>query len=220
MNDLSFEEALINDNRTITLYYLSLLKINHPLISIFNNFDYNSFAIKLSIFLFQIGAYVSINSLFFNDSTMHKIYTDKGSYNFVYQIPQIIYSTIISSIIGFLITLLGISERNILNFKNMNTTKDNVYQRYKKLIIILKIKIIFFYSFVFSFLALFWYYLTCFCSIYRNTQIHLIKDSSFSFIISLVKPFFVYLLPSFIRFKGLQRKSKCMYKCSQFMEIF
>ncbi len=87
MNDLSFEEALINDNKTIMLYYLSLLKINHPLISIFNSFDYKSFPIILSLFLFNIGTDVAINSLFFNDSTMHKKYTDKGSYNFVYQIP-------------------------------------------------------------------------------------------------------------------------------------
>ena len=220
MNELSFEEAIINDKRTFTLYYFSLLKINHSLFSIFNKVDYNSFPIKLSIFLFNIGTDVAVNSLFFNDSTMHKIYTDQGSYNFIYQIPQIIYSTIISSIIGWIIALLGLSEKNIINFKKMNTKKNSVDKEYNKLIIILKTKIVFFYFFVFAFLSLFWYYLTCFGGIYRNTQIHLIKDSLISFAISLIKPFFIYFLPSFFRIKGLKRKSKCMYKVSQFLEIF
>ena len=65
MNELSFEEAIINDKRIFTLYYFSLLKINHPLFSIFNKVDYNSFPIKLSMFLFNIGTDVAVNSLFF-----------------------------------------------------------------------------------------------------------------------------------------------------------
>ena len=220
MNDLSFEEAVINDNRTFTLYYFSLIKINHPIFSIFNKIDYNSLPIKLSIFFFNIGTDVAVNSLFFSDSTMHKIHTDRGSYNFIYQIPQIVYSTIISSVIGWLIALLGLTENNILKFKKMNTKKNSVYNEYNKLITILKIKIVLFYFFVFAFLFLFWYYLTCFCGIYRNTQIHLIKDSLISFVISLIKPIFVYLLPAFFRIKGLKNKSKYMYKASQFLEIF
>ena len=220
MNDLSFEDALINDQRTCTLYYLSLLKINHPLLSIFNKVDYNSLPIKLSIFLFKIGSDVAVNSLFFNDSTMNKIYTDGGSYNFIYQIPQIIYSSIISSIISWLITLLGLTEKSIINFKKMNTKKKSLSKEYNKLIAKLKAKIVFFYFFIFSFLFLFGYYLICFCGIYRNTQIHLIKDSAISFSLSLITPFFIYLIPAFFRITSLKRKSKYMYKVSQFLEIF
>jgi len=55
--------------------------------------DYNSREIKISLFLFIFSLYFTINSLFFNDSTMHKIFIDKGSFNFIYQIPQIIYSS-------------------------------------------------------------------------------------------------------------------------------
>ena len=73
--------------------------------------------IKFSIFFFNIATYITVNSLFFNDSTMHKIYTDGGSYNFIYQLPQIIYSTIISAVLNGIIKILGLSDKNILNFK-------------------------------------------------------------------------------------------------------
>ena len=49
---------------------------------------------------------------FFNDRTMHKIYVDRGEYNFYYQLPQIIYSFIISYIIKNLLELF-INQKKI-----------------------------------------------------------------------------------------------------------
>ena len=48
---------------------------------------------------------------------MHKIYIDDGSYNFIYQIPQILYSSIISGIINFLIKFLSLSQDKIIEIK-------------------------------------------------------------------------------------------------------
>ena len=38
--------------------------------------------------------------LFLNDATMHKIYIEEGSFDFIYDIPQIIYSSLISGFIN------------------------------------------------------------------------------------------------------------------------
>ena len=65
--------------------------------------DYNSKIIKIYLFLFSLALYLTLNSLFFNDSTMHKIYKDDGEYNFIYQLPLTIYSCLISSVINYLI---------------------------------------------------------------------------------------------------------------------
>ena len=48
---------------------------------------------------------------------MHKIYEDKGSFNFIYQLPQIIYSSIISAVLNVLLKLLALTEAKILKFK-------------------------------------------------------------------------------------------------------
>ena len=115
---------------------------------------------------------------------MHKIYEDKGKFNFLYQIPQILYSTLISKSIDFLIKNLSLSQDKIVELKQENE-KTNLDIKYrKKLIRTLKIKFIFFFIISFIILVLFWYYITCFCGIYVNTQIHLINDSLISLMTS------------------------------------
>ena len=42
---------------------------------------------------------------------MHKVYEDNGSFNFVYQIPQIFYSSMISAIINIILKQLSLSEK-------------------------------------------------------------------------------------------------------------
>ena len=78
---------------------------------------------KISIF-FLISKFITVNAIFFNDSTIHKIYEDNWSFNFIYQLPQIIYSTLISSIINKNVTFLSLREKNILSMKNKNPTNE------------------------------------------------------------------------------------------------
>ena len=104
MNSLDYEEALRLDHRNFFEYYISLLKNNHPLFFSFTPYkDYNSRIIKIFLFFFSFSLDFTINAVFFNDDTMHKIYEDKGKFNFLYQIPQILYSTLISKFIDSLI---------------------------------------------------------------------------------------------------------------------
>ena len=112
----------------------------------------------MSLFLFSFSIYFTINALFFNDSTMHNIYEAKGSYNFIYQIPIILYSTIISIIINYLIKLLSLSEKNIINLKN-NKEKEKINEVFLKAKKTLIIKFSFFYIFNFLFLIFFWFYI-------------------------------------------------------------
>ena len=104
INSLEYEEAFNLDKRNYFQYYISLLKNNHPIMFSFSSYkDYNSRIIKMFLFFFSFSLDFTVNALFFSDETMHKIYQDKGEYNFLYQIPQIIYSTLISRFIDTLI---------------------------------------------------------------------------------------------------------------------
>ena len=88
LNNLSYKEALEKDKRTYFNYYLSLLKTKHLLIFSFcSSNDYNSTIIKVLLFFISFTIFFAINTLFFNDSAMHKIYIDGGLYNLIYQIP-------------------------------------------------------------------------------------------------------------------------------------
>ena len=219
INSLPFKDAINLDKRNFIQYYLSLLKTKHSILYIFYTKDYNSKIIKVSIQIFDIATLIAVNALFFNDETMHKIYVDKGSFDFIYQLPQIIYSTIISFILNMLIQFLGLTEDNILIFKNGKFPLRNFNQKFNKLKTLLQIKFAFFFIISTPILFSYWYYVTCFCGIYRNTQIHLLKDSLFSFITSLITPFCIYLIPSAFRLLALKLKSKILYGFSKLLQM-
>ena len=218
-NKMSYKLALKNDKRSFLQYYASLIKTKHNIVfSFVYNEDYNSKIIKIDIFFTNFVVFFAINALFFNDNTMHKIYTDQGTFNFIYQIPQIIYSFLISSVIDILITSFSLSEDDILDFKK-DKNKTTVKQRYKNLKKKLQIKFIFYFIISFLLLLFFWYYLAMFGVVYKNTQIHLIKDTVISYILSFISPFGFYLIPAIFRICSLsKKKKKCFYKLSLFFQ--
>ena len=85
----------------------------------------------------------------------------------------------------------------------------------------LKIKFVLFFIISFIFLLLFWYYISIFCVIYKNTQMHLLKDTLLSLGLSLLIPFVNYLLPGFFRIPSLsnhKNKRECLYKFSKLLQ--
>ena len=220
LNSLNYKEALIIDKRTYLQYYWSLIKKKQLLFfTFYPNNDYNSMIIKICLFLFAFVLYYIVNALFFNDSTMHKIYVDHGAFNFIYNIPQILYSTVISSVISIIIKALSLSEKNVLTIKKLKTIEDmNI--KIKKVLKCLVIKFVLFFFICLIFLILFWYYISCFCAVYKNTQYYLIKDTTISFCLSLLYPFGLNLLPGILRIPSLNGTNKeCMYKISKIIQL-
>ena len=219
LNKLEYSEVIKLDKRNYIQFYISSLKNYHPLIFSFSPYkDYNSRIIKIFMFFFSICLNLIINSLFFSDDKMHKIYKDKGNYDFIYQIPQILYSSIISGIINALTTNLGLSQENIIKFKHLKE-KEKLEEKHKKLLKTLKIKFTLYFSFTFVLLNFFLFYITCFCGIYINTQIHLIKDTLSSFTSSLIFPFGLYLLPGIFRLYAFKSEKEYAYKFSSLLGL-
>ena len=220
LNLLSYKIAIKKDKRTYIQYYISLLKINHLFIFafIYHN-DYNLRIIKMFLFFFFFAVHFTVNALFFNDDTMHKIYEEEGAFNFFYQLPQIIYSSLISIIINSIVKFLGLNESEIIKLKH--SKKKDFKLKKKNLLNRIKIKFILFFVLAFLFLLLFLFYISCFCGIYINTQIHLIKDSIISFALSLIYPFGICLLPGIFRICSLRKKDRIiLFKISKVLQIF
>ena len=221
INDLPYKKAKRRDKRTYCLYYLSLLKTNHDIIfTFFYKADYNSKIIKIDLFLISFTLYFSVNILFFNDETMHTIYENKGSFDLMDQLPQIIYSTLISTVLKFILNILALTEGLILKFRSDKTTND-LENRIKSLKKHIKIKFTFYFIVSTILLLFFWYYVSMFCAIYKNTQIHLIKDTLISYILSLISPFWFYLIPGIFRISSLSKRKKnrvCFYNISKILQ--
>ena len=213
MNDFSYKEAVDNDKRSFFEYFIFLIKTKHWLVLWFySNTIYNPIMIKICLFTFSFALYYAINTLFFDDATMNKIYENEGVFNFVYLLPKIIYSTIISSLIMIIIKKLAVIETEIIEFKKNNDIKE-CENKLPKLIKCIKIKFICFFALSSIFLILFSYYVSCFCAVYKNTQIILIKDTLISFGLHLLCPFIFYAISSIIRIFSVQ-------KPENFLEFF
>ena len=102
---------------------------------------------------------------------------------------------------------MALSNNAIIDFKE-NKTKEDVYKRKKNLVKKLKVKFILFFIIGFIFLLCFWYYIAMFGAIYKNTQIHLLKDTLISFGLSLIYPFAVNILPGLFRIPALSEPKK------------
>ena len=222
LNSMEYKKASIHDKRTYLQYYISLLRYNHLLIfSFYNNKDYNSRIIKIFLFFFFFSAYFAVNALFFTDSTMNKIYEDKGIFNFYYHFPQIIYSSLISGIVGVIIKQLSLSQKMIVDLRQEKNVEDLSIKE-QKILKNYKIKIITFFIISFILLIFFGYYLTCFCAVYINTQIILIKDTIISFAMSFIYPFLKYLIPGIFRIPALNSKKEdgqYLYKISLILQM-
>ena len=223
INLLPYNLAIQYDKRAYCTYYLSLLKTNHNLlIVLLNSNDYNSRIIKLDLFLIGFTIDYIVNALFYNKDTMHNIYKSKGQFDLEVQIPIIVYSSLISMILNTPLKLLAFSNDEVIAFKQ-NKSNINLHKRAKDLKNKLIIKFILYFIISLLLLIFFWYYISMFCVIYQNTQVHLLKDTLISFGLSLIFPFGIYLLPGLFRIPSLSNgnnKRKCLFNLSQFLQSF
>ena len=208
LNNLKYEDAISLDKRNYLQYYFSLLKKKHLILfTFYPSDDYNLITMKISLFLLSFSLYFTINGFFFTDETMHNIYINNGDLELLYQIPLILYSSVITSVINVILRQLSLSERTILKLKNeenINTCieKSNVSERW------IKIKFIIFYIISFIFMSFFWYFISCFCVVYKNTQTIMIKDTFYSFGLSMLYPIGLNLIPGILRIRALRDPKK------------
>ena len=221
LNTMDYKNALEIDKRTYSQYYISLLKTKHPIIFSFcPRKDFNVFIIKICLFFLSFALYYAFNALFFDFTVIHNIYENEGNYDISFLFEPIIYSFLLSYIIFIFIKFFTLSERDLLKIKNektINQANEKVASVERCLII----KNICYFILSILFLILFWYYLSSFGALYKNSQVHLIKNTFISFAIGLIFPFFINLIPGIFRIISLKSNNRaCLYKTSKMLQLF
>ena len=114
---------------------------------------------------------------------------------------------------------MALSNDSILKIKEYKSNK--IIMKAKILNGILTFKFICYFIISFLFLVSFWYYISMFDVIYRNTQMHLFKDTLMSLGLSLLMPFAIYLVPGIFRIPSLKNgKRKCLFNFSKILQSF
>ena len=113
---------------------------------------------------------------------------------------------------------LALTDKEILNIKQ-ETKSEKLSQAFAKAIRCTLIKFLIFSFCNIVFLFLFWYYLSCFCAVYTNTQILLLKDTVISFCVSLLYPFIINLIPGILRNIALKKGNKYLFIISRLIAL-
>jgi len=224
LNDLEYMEAIELDKRQFSQIYWSTLKREHIILFTFFSWDdYNIIYIKVARFIFLIATDMAMNVVFFSDDSMHKIYLNYGKYDFVQQIPQIIYSTTLSQLLEVFLCFLSLTDKyfyEIKHLKDSQNKKEIIFRIFR----CIKIKLVIFFVFTFILFAFYWYFISTFCAVYQNTQIIFIRDSVSSFMTGLIYPFTLYLIPCLLRIfvliNGKKMRLNFIYKLSDIIPIF
>ena len=124
-------------------------------------------------------------------------------------------------LLNIFLKFLALSNDEIIKFKN-EKSKNDITKREMNLYFKLRIKFIFYFIISFIFLLFFWYYISMFGAVYRNSQYHLLKDTLISFGLSLIYPFAIYLISGIFRIPALtdsKKDSQCLYKFSNMLQV-
>ena len=110
--------------------------------------------------------------------------------------------------LSIFINYLTMTDIHYYQIKELKNEKNRNMTKIKTLMECIKYKIIIFYIFTFFMFLFFCYTISAFCAVYENTQIIFIIDTITSFIMGLLYPFILYLIPSILRIISLKAKDK------------
>ena len=166
---------------------------------------------------------MAMNGILFSDKSIHKLFLNGVEYDFGQQILQIILSLIITHVFEILLCFLSLTDNYIYKIKNLSK-EDDIGDKITQVLKGIKIKLLIFFILIFFISAFYWYFISAFCAVYKNTQGIYIIDCVISFIFFLVDPFIVYALFALLRTISLKNNNKknlkCLYKTSRLCPIF
>ena len=223
LNNLEYPDACKYDKRPfLTTYYSVLMREHIILFTFFSWKDYNLFYIKIERFLVLICTQMAMNGLFFSDESMHKA-NKSDNYNFVQQLPKIIFSLIATHLIEVALCYFSMTDTVYYRIKELAKYKNNDEKIIDE-INCMKRKIIAFYVITFLLFLFYWYFISAFCVVYQNTQKTFLLDSLISIIVQFIDPFFIYCFTTLLRYLSLAKCAKnnmeCVYKTSYLIPIF
>ena len=202
----------LKDDRTFMKMYWSFLKTKQISIYTFYNPD-NIKILKISLYLLFISFYMAFTALFFNDDIIRSIYIYKGNTDAAVHVTNIVLSSICSIIMSFIVRFVVLSERDFHKIISLKGQERN--EKVSATIHMLKIKAIVFYILSFIIIGVCWYYISAFCAVFKNSQVHYLLNTFVAFLVCNLWPFVTTAITVGLRKLSLKQKSGFLYKVSQ-----
>ena len=178
-------------------------------------FNHKSLALSLYTLDFQFNFF--LNALLYTDDIVSEKYHNNGQLDIFTSLFLSLTSNIFSFIIMHFIEKLASFSEYLSKMVNEIKDKYEYILTFKKLYLVLKIQISFFFIINFILSLFFTFYLLIFCEIYNNSQISLLINYIMGIIESLVYSLGVSFIICILRYLGLKLKMKALYRTSVYL---
>ena len=221
LNELPLKRALKYDKRSFCKYYWNILMFSHIILNVFfRHNDYNLFAVKLGLLFMTFPINLTFNIFFYTSKQIKVNYANAldDISGFWKSISNSIYSSLLSSTLLIMLKFICLTHNSV---RVLRKFKDIDAARTKSVCVLrcIKIRVTIYYILSLAFLAIFGYYILCFCAIFENTQIQLIKSTFTSWLISLIYPLIICLVTSIFRKLAFKFKNRILYAIKQLMQF-
>ena len=224
LDNFEYEDAILFDKRSFWRIYIICLYAKENILStFFLNSPLELKSIRLILFIFNYSADFALNTIFYFNNKISDKYYYKGNnlfwFNFLNNLTISFVSFIISFVIVVILQNFTNSKDNVEEIFRKEEKKMKYNKNYKvnkeiKIKILedifhinkyLKCKLIFFLIIEFLIMIYFYYFVTAFCEVYKETQISWIIDCFISFLISFPVEFILALIISVFHFISIKK---------------
>ena len=231
LDNFDYEDAIIYDKRSFwRIYFICLMAKENILSTFFLKSPLELKTIRLCIFIFIYSSDFALNTLFYFNEKISDKYNYKGDnivwFNILNNLTISFTSSILSFFIVVILQFLTNSKDSIeevfreeerkmkkdKNYKINLETKKNMFENLCKINRNLKYKIELFLIIELSIMFFFYYFVTAFCEVYKETQTSWIIDCFVSFLISFPVEFLLALMISVFYIISIKKKIKFLYR--------
>ena len=224
-DNMEFDDALFYDKRTFREMFLECLHDKQMIASTFiAEDDLKPRSIKIILFILSIILYFVVNGFFFSEDVVSELYyIDENDENFFSyfsrSIERIIYSTLVSIVIGIITDFFFVEEEKLKGILIREKYDHKILKgKIGELINNIKIRNLAFIITASVLLLFSFFYLLCFNYVYPYTQIEWIKSSVTIVIIMQLLSILKCLYESGLRALSFKIKSEKMYKISKWLD--
>jgi hypothetical protein len=235
LDNYDYDTAIIYDKRGFRrIFFICILaKENIANILLFKT-PLDLRTLRFCNFIFSYSCDLAFNTIFYTTQNISERYHYQGKNVFIFSLINNLIISIISSAVGLILVnvfqhmydfrgnfedVFRAEEKKMRNNKHYKVNKDKkvkMFNKLKNICLRLRCEIIFFIIFEFSIMLFFYYFVTAFCEVYKNTQISWLIDFFYSFVISFTCEIIGALIIAIFYILSLKYRIKIIYNTALF----
>ena len=221
INELDYDNSVFHDKRKFIRLYYSFLKYNCLLIFTFFVYeDFNLNFVKYALLINYAMIYLTFNTAFFNNNSIHNIYMNEGDYLFSYHWWKILLAFILSLIfiklIKWWITFYRRKSLSMKLLKRYTDAKNEILRMIEQYHFHLKI----YFPISCALFIFFWYYISVILAVFRRSFWHLLINWGLCALLHLAYSIILNFIPAILRYVAIKKEIKCLYKTSRIISYF